>query len=132
SLYHDEEDKEDEVRPAEDPVARAAFGEVVPQPRSPQEYREGIHTEDLVRQESQRRPSDTMISGITHPILQRRPAIGSVPEQEWEDQDKGDQVAKSGPAGEQQTALRGQQQTGNQRESPEEDGLLRQQAQASH
>ena len=73
-----------------------------------------------------------MIGGIARPILQRRPAIGGIPEQNWESQGQGDQPTKQCPAGEQQAALRSQQQAGDQRDPPEEHRLLRQQAQPSH
>ncbi len=67
-----------------------------------------------------------MIVGIARPILHRRPAIGGIPEQEWQEESEGDQAPKQRPAGEQQAALWSQQQSGDQGEPPEEDGLLRQ------
>ena len=124
--HRDKEHEEDEIRPPEDPIARTAFGEEVPQSCPPQEQREGIHDEDLVEQEIEGRPSGTMILGIARPILHRRPAVGGIPEQEGQEEREGDQSPKQRPAGEQQAALWGQQQADDQGEPPEEDGLLRQ------
>ncbi len=67
-----------------------------------------------------------MILGIARPILHRRPAIEGIPDQEWQDEREGDQAPKHRPAGEQQAALWSQQQSDDQGEPPEEDGLLRQ------
>jgi len=73
-----------------------------------------------------------MIVGIVRPILERCPPIGGIPEQKWQDESEGDQAPKQRPAREQQAALWGKPQSDDQREPPEEDGLLRQQSQASH
>ena len=67
-----------------------------------------------------------MILGIACPILERCPAIRGIPEKEWQDESEGDQATKQRPAGEQQAALWSQQQSDDQGEPPEEDGLLRQ------
>ena len=83
-------------------------------------------TEDLVDQEIEGRPTGTMVLGIARPILERCPAIGGIPEQEWQEEREGDQAPEHRPAGEQQAALWSQQQPHHQREPPEEDGLLRQ------
>src|SRR5437899_3365377 len=81
------------IRLPEDPIARTACGEEIPESCPPQEHREGIHDEELVGQEIEWRSTGTMVLGIARPILKRRPAIDGVPEQEWRHERKGDQAA---------------------------------------